>query len=264
MGWGDYVQFLGATLSIAAVLIGVTMLRLRSLCMHESARKARRSRPAARGFNIWRVFTSAIPWLTPSLDGNPVLWREWHRSRPSRWMMLVLVAYGGLSLLFSALAMRYTGSQVGVFVNGFQVPVGLLLLSVTSATSLAEEPRWARSLDLLLSTPLSTREIVMGKWLGAFRVVPLLAILPALVMWAETYAADSRNWWLCGMTIAFVLCAGAAVTSLGLAMATRFSRVGRAIGVTVSVYVLVTIAWIPSGYALSCMGRHRKTDLSNT
>ena len=45
--------------------------------------------------------------------------------------------------------------------------------------------------------------------------------------------------------IAFVLCAGAAITSLGLAMATRFSRVGRAIGMTVSIYVLVTVAWAP-------------------
>ena len=49
------------------------------------------------------------------------------------------------------------------------------------------------------------------------------------------------------MMIAFVLCAGAAITSLGLAMATRFSRVGRAIGMTVTVYVLVTVAWVPFG-----------------
>ena len=35
-------------------------------------------------------------WLPgPSLDGNPVLWREWHRSRPSRWMMILVVLVGG-------------------------------------------------------------------------------------------------------------------------------------------------------------------------
>ena len=38
-------------------------------------------------------------------------------------------------------------------------------------------------------------------------------------------------------------CAGAAVTSLGLAMATWFSRPGRAVGVTVTLYVLVTVGW---------------------
>ena len=186
------MQFLAVTCSIAAVLIGVTMLRLRAICTHESARPVRRSRSPARGFNIWRVFTSAIPWLTPSLDGNPVVWREWQRSRPSRWMMLVVVAYGGLSLLFTSLAMLWTGGQVGAIVNGFQVAVGLLLLSVTAATSLAEE-RARGSLDLLLSTPLSTRQIVVGKWLGAFRVVPMLAILPALLISAEIYVADTQE-----------------------------------------------------------------------
>ena len=42
VGWGDYVQFLAVTCSIAAVLIGVTMLRLRAICSHESARQVRR------------------------------------------------------------------------------------------------------------------------------------------------------------------------------------------------------------------------------
>jgi ABC-type transport system involved in multi-copper enzyme maturation permease subunit len=244
VGLSDYVQFLGVTCSIAAVLIGVTMLRLRAICSHESARTVRRSKAPARGFNIWRFFTSAIPWLTPSLEGNPVVWREWHRGRPSRWMMLVVIVYGGLSLVFTGLAMLWTGGQSGAIVNGFQVAVGLLLLSVTAATSLAEE-RARGSLDLLLSTPLSTRQIVVGKWLGAFRVVPMLVILPALLISVEIYVADTQNWWLGAMMIAFVLCAGAAITSLGLAMATRFSRVGRAIGMTVTVYVLVTVAWVP-------------------
>jgi ABC-type transport system involved in multi-copper enzyme maturation permease subunit len=243
VGWSDYLQFLGVTCSIAAVLVGVTMLRLRSLCMRESARRARPSRSPAHAFNIWRVLTAAIPWLTPSLDGNPVVWREWRRSRPSRWMILMMVVYGGLSLLFSILGMLWAGGQAGAVVNGFQVAVGLLLLSVTAATSLAEE-RARGSLDLLLSTPLSTRQIVAGKWLGGFRSVPLLAILPALLIWAEDYVAETGKWWLCPMMIAFVLCAGAAITSLGLAMATRISRVGRAIGLTLSVYVLVTIGWV--------------------
>ena len=35
-------------------------------------------------------------WLPgPSLDGNPVLWREWHRSRPSRWLTILIVLLGG-------------------------------------------------------------------------------------------------------------------------------------------------------------------------
>ena len=74
----------------------------------------------------------------------------------------MIVRLGGLSLLFSILAILWTGGQAAGMVNGFQVAIGLLLLSVTSATSLAEE-RVRGSLDLLLSTPLSTRQIVVGQ-----------------------------------------------------------------------------------------------------
>ena len=75
------------------------------------------------------------------------------------------------------------------WVNGFQVSIGLLLLSVMASTSLAEE-RARGSMDLILTTPLSTGEIVIGKWLGAYRVVPLLAVLPALVIAAGAVRVD--------------------------------------------------------------------------
>ena len=44
--------------------------------------------------------------------------------------------------------------------------------------------------------------------------------------------------------IAYVLSAGAAITSLGIAMAISFSRLGRAVGVTVTLYVLVAAGWL--------------------
>src|SRR5262249_38784391 len=31
---------------------------------------------------------------SPSLDGNPVLWREWHRRRPSRWSVAIWGLFG--------------------------------------------------------------------------------------------------------------------------------------------------------------------------
>ena len=62
-------------------------------------------------------------------------------------------------------------------VNAWQVATGLLLLSVSAATSLAEE-RQRGSLDVLMATPLPTRSIVWGKWWGTFRPVPRLLILP--------------------------------------------------------------------------------------
>ena len=135
-----------------------------------------------------------------------MLWREWNRSRPSRWASAVIAALRPLSLFFSIVAvMLFRRSRLGVFVNGFQVAIGLLLLSVTAATSLAEE-RVRGSLDLLMSTSLSTREIVLGKWWGVYRAVPLLAILPTFVIGMLAYERDAGPWWAAGDVRLRALC----------------------------------------------------------
>jgi ABC-type transport system involved in multi-copper enzyme maturation permease subunit len=125
-----------------------------------------------------------------------------------------------------------------------QVSAGLLLLSVSAATSLAEE-RQRGSLDVLLVTPLSTRSIVLGKWWGAFRGVPPLAVLPVLI--AATLATHTG--FALGPVLigGLVLAYGAAITSLGLALATWLPRMSRSIGLTAGLYVVVLIAAIPVG-----------------
>jgi hypothetical protein len=99
-----------------------------------------------------------------------VLWREWHRRRPSRWSVAVWGLFGVLSGGFSLWAIVEAfdgagpgGRGMGAVIGGVQVSAGLLLLSIPAATSLAEE-RQRGSLDVLLATPLSTRSIVLGKW----------------------------------------------------------------------------------------------------
>jgi ABC-type Na+ efflux pump permease subunit len=126
------------------------------------------------------------------------------------------------------------------FVNGFQVSIGLLFLSVSAATSLAEE-RVRGSLDVLLATPLSTSSILWGKWWGAYRPVLLLAILPALV--TCTLALWTGRMLEAGLLVALTLAYGAAITSLGLAVATWTARLGRAVAASVVAYVVVTVAW---------------------
>jgi ABC-type transport system involved in multi-copper enzyme maturation permease subunit len=242
VGWEDYLLFLVVTCSISAVLAGVAMLRIRSVCTHESAPCARRSSSPTRGGKIWRYVNKTIPWMTPSLDGNPVVWREWRRSRPTRWTMLFAIAYAGLSILFSVVSIIWSRGLAGPIVNGVQVSIGLLLLGVIAASSLAEE-RAGGSLDILLCTPLGAPQIVVGKWLGAFRMAPLLAILPSLIICANGFLSGSEHGWTTLLLFAFVLCAGAAVTSMGLAMATLFSRPGRAVGSAVALWVLVTVGW---------------------
>src|SRR5262249_37684373 len=124
---------------------------------------------------------------SPSIDGDPVLWREWHRRRPSRWSVAVWGLFGvfasGFSLWAIVEALAGAGPSrrdMGAGVGGGQVSAGLLLLSISAAPSLAEE-RQRGSLDVLLATPLSTRSIVLGKWRGAFRGVAPLAVWPVLI-----------------------------------------------------------------------------------
>ena len=85
----------------------------------------------------------------PSLDFNPVAWREWHRARPSRMMRVAWGLYAALGLLWvygrrrpSNVAGPMRDEVVGLM-NGFQVSLGLLLLSVGASASLAEERRAA-------------------------------------------------------------------------------------------------------------------------
>ena len=111
-----------------------------------------------------------------------------------------------------------------------------------AATSLAEE-RVRGSLDVLMTTPMETWQIVIGKWLGTYRLVPPLAILPLLVVLGVGEVGAER-WPTAIVMTAFVLSSGAAITSLGLAMATWCPRLGRAVGLTVSLYLLVTVGWL--------------------
>ena len=131
---------------------------------------------------------------------------------------------------------------IGGVISGVHVSAGLLLLSISAVTSLAEE-RQRGSLDVLLATPLSTRSIVLGKWWGAFRGVPPLTVLPVLIAGAmATHTGFALGPLLIG---GLVVAYGAAITSLGLALATWLPRMDRAIGLTAGLYVVVLIVAIP-------------------
>ena len=243
VGWLDYLGFLGGTLGISLVLALYAVRTMRRVCTREIVPTARlRSRRPATGDKPATSLTSR--WLDragPSLDFNPVLWREWHRNRPSRWARIVGTVFIALALTFSVLAICADApGPMAPWVNALQVSIGLLFLSVIAATSLAEE-RARGSLDVLMTTPMETAEIVMGKWLGTCRLVPPLAILPPLVVLGT--AKPGLGWPVAVVTVVFILSAGAAVASLGLAMATWCPRLGRAVGLTVSLYLLATVGW---------------------
>jgi hypothetical protein len=96
-------------------------------------------------------------------------------------------------------------------------------------------------LDVLMVTPLSTPEIVLGKWLGGFRHVPFLIILPCLITGTISWREGT---WDCPVLIAgYLLIFGALFTSTGLLIATVSARLSRSVTLAAVFYALMTAFW---------------------
>jgi ABC-type transport system involved in multi-copper enzyme maturation permease subunit len=262
----DYLGFFAVTLGASAALSGLAVWRMRPV-----ARRGTDERRKEPGFGLIGRLSRRLPG--PSLDGNPVLWREWHRARPSRWVMILVALVGGSTGIACLIGtvMVWMIPAGGRPVNGalilgiggalLQLIFGLLMLSAVGPLAMSEE-RQRGSLDLLTATPLSTPTIVLGKWLGALRFVPLLALAPGLMAFAfatasigpwpmppgfppEYYEPVSRGVLLscAGLVVATVLVHGALIASVGLALAAWIARQGRAIALSVAFAVMVIAGW---------------------
>jgi ABC-type transport system involved in multi-copper enzyme maturation permease subunit len=239
----DDVTFLIATLGLSAVLAAVSVWKLRPAYI-KSLGQSQKRRPRVvmpRRLSRLRDALDGLPG--PSLDGNPVLWREWHRQRASRLSRGVWLVYFGLAASFSVISF-WTGKWGGyaAWVNGMQAAIGIMLLSVSASTSLAEE-RVRGSLDVLLATSLSTFTILSGKWLSTFRLVALLAILPTIVAATQVGPHDQAAWFV-PLVPLFIVAYGAGATSLGLALATWVRQVGRAVGLCLAAVLFMTVGWL--------------------
>jgi ABC-type transport system involved in multi-copper enzyme maturation permease subunit len=183
--WWTCSRFFLATSAGSVALILLAVWRMRPATLKARSRGERIPRLGLLG-RLARVLPA------PSLDRNPVLWREWHRSRPSAWTtILVGLTIGATTLccIVGALDAWLLGLMpgggdaalyAGLWSDLIQVGLGLLIFSAVAPMSLSEE-RQPGSLDVLLATPLSTRTIVLGKWMGTFRRVPWLAIGPGIM-----------------------------------------------------------------------------------
>ena len=204
---------------------------------------------------------TSLPRTIPGHESSPESWassraRRWTRTRSlARVASKAAVAMGGRRLVAvrhhddrahdDLIALNSSGSPVRRGIasigNGFQAGIGLLLLSISAATALAEE-RVRGQLDVLLATPLSTRSIVWGKWSGAFRAVPIVAICPGCLR--LVLARQSGRWEGAALVAGLFLAYGAAVTSMGLGLATWIRRLDFAVALNVAVLGGVTVGWL--------------------
>src|SRR5262249_42074144 len=140
-------------------------------------------------------------------------------------------------------------SELPLFVLLFLVGIGLLLATTTAVTALADE-RTRGSLDILLATPVKTRAVVWAKWRAGFGRVLATLILPSILMpitWALQKSAgrggssflSELGFVMFVLMAIYVMAAGACFVSLGLYLATRMAKFGRAVGVAIAIYAIM-------------------------
>jgi hypothetical protein len=112
-----------------------------------------------------------------------------------------------------------------------------------------------------MAAPISTRAIVWGKWLGTYRVALWLAVLPGVAaaliaatcpdlppivvaVLNPTPIGPADRVLVPVLVVAELLSWGAAFTSLGLLLAIWTPRIGRAIGTSLAVFLLLSFGWI--------------------
>ncbi len=234
------IAFLGGCLVVALLLALLATWRIRAVTLGHASRTVAKTVAEPRWAKWGR---ERIRLRRTSLDEDPIRWRESRRRNASIWARAIWSIYFFISAIFT-IVIIFGNGWVAAGVSGFMVSIGLLFVSVTSATALAEE-RALGSLDILLATPLSSRTIFLGKWWGAFRAVPGLAILPAIVgggsVCVRGHCLEAVPFTI--LTIGLVVTYGAVVTSVGLAFATWQRRLGRAVALSVAVFVTATVIY---------------------
>jgi len=112
--------FLTGCLAVSALLITVAILRIRTVTLVQSSRPVT---PARWDRNPRKAWIYRLRLADPSLDANPVLWREWQRPSSSPWTRGIWIASALVATVFSLLAIFVTDFIAGG-VAGFQSPSG--------------------------------------------------------------------------------------------------------------------------------------------
>jgi ABC-type transport system involved in multi-copper enzyme maturation permease subunit len=250
MEWSSFgVQILALVVCVlvSALLIILSVKQLQPAAMSHEGRRglSRRLHFGDRLVGLMKHLPS------PSLDRYPLLWREWKRFRPSRFSLAVTAIYFALSIMVTVaviqmgLGNRWT--QIPHLINDFQVGFGLLLVSAASVTLLSDERLDPQKLDLLLVSPLSTQAIIESKWWAAFRLLPLLVLMPVAMGAVRAHNADG-GWWGLLLIAGLVFVQGAFITTVGLALSVWIPSQRKAMVTSILVYLAIAL---PGALALS-------------
>jgi len=251
----DAAVFAGGAALVAILSLEITVAAFRRVVLRPARPRSLTTTRFARLRRLAFARPRRLPG--PSLDDNPVLWREWWRTRSSLgarvfWLLYFVAA---AAVTISCVHTFWNGQRIPdlVGVVGYEIGIGLLAVALRSSLAWSDEKTAGREgLDLLLATPLASTTIVMGKWWAAYRdVVPMvfLPVVSAVILAQGAEAPPGSS----GMLSAFVRAAvvavilgqvllyGAAFVSLGLLLATRLARPSRAAFTMVGWFVVITL-----------------------
>ncbi|MFN5944778.1 MAG: ABC transporter permease, partial [Phycisphaerae bacterium] len=129
-----------------------------------------------------RRASTAQEGLSRVVSDRPVAWRELQQPIVGRtWMAWAIGIIVGLALLFIYYMSALEDVQIAIAIVG--VVIWLLFSAVATTGTIAHE-REGRTLDVLLTTPLSGWEIVWGKFIGGLRrlwIGPAFIILHIII-----------------------------------------------------------------------------------
>jgi len=149
-----------STLAAAAAVLGLATVLLRRTLAREASGPTLSRASGSSGGNAPR---SRI------VSDQPVLWRELHvqrgrrRWRIARWAIVIVLLAAMWSVVVSSTSIEpfYPVAIIGCIL--------CLIAAATATTGSIAAERESRTLDSLLSTPLTPADIVRGKFFGAVR-----------------------------------------------------------------------------------------------
>jgi len=147
---------------------------------------------------------------------------------------------------YGAPSMTLAGYLLGPFFGNTLVVVLMVMPAVTMRL-FAEEIR-GRTLELLLTSPVSTLEIVLGKFLGALLFVVLMLAATAYAPLSLLAWTDTLDWGVVGGGYLALLLVSAALLSLGMfaSSITNSQMVALVLGFSGSL-ALYVLSWLGDG-----------------
>lgn len=147
-------------------------------------------------------------WRDTPLGRYPVLWRETSKQFFSSNTFLVRSGYL-LLIVCTPLALVLGFSpegMLGALMLGWFAFVWVAAVILSSRTFTYEKER--HTLEVLLSTPLNARAVYWGKFLGVFKSLGAVIVVPIVLLWVASAVGSPHDWrsvpLLSGLFLAFL------------------------------------------------------------